>query len=183
MPVVGHHVTNAVVVCLPQPPNGPRVCTARPQDTFADIHSEKHPASSVLRLTQIHTPVSHSLSENELKTCTPLLKILCLLLMKYLIGILGHWLFYGNELKIIYVCFPVESAVKMQIQKLDWILKWYRLALKRNMQSRNLMLTENYTNTLWNIKLKLPQRGPLMDGFKSNLNPPSQQLSVWRRMP
>ena len=85
MPVVGRHVAHTVVVYLPQPPKDPRVYTIKPKDTFADIHSEKHPASSVLRPMLTHTLGSHSLSENKLRTCTPFIKIFCLLPINLLI--------------------------------------------------------------------------------------------------
>ena len=75
------------VVCWPQPPSSPHECSAGPQDTFSHIHSAKHPTSSTSVPTQTHTPVSHSLNDNELRICTPLIKIFCLLPMKYHGGI------------------------------------------------------------------------------------------------
>ena len=72
---------------LASTPSSPHECSAGLQDTFSHIHSVKHPTSLMLVPTQTHTPVSHSLNENELRTCTPLIKIFCLLPMKYHGGI------------------------------------------------------------------------------------------------
>ena len=66
-------------VCWPLPPVVLHGCSSGLQDTFVNIHSGTHSASSMLLPTQTHTPVSHSLNESELRPCTSLIKIFCLL--------------------------------------------------------------------------------------------------------
>ena len=86
MIITGHSDDVVAVICWLQPPSSPHGCSAGLQDTFSHIHFAKHPTSSMLVPTQTHIPVSHSLNENELRTCTPLIKIFCAP-MKYYGGI------------------------------------------------------------------------------------------------
>ncbi len=58
--------------CLDLHPGYPG--TPKDSGIFADIHSETHPASWGLLPMQIHTLVTHSQDENELRTYTPLVK-------------------------------------------------------------------------------------------------------------
>ena len=69
--------------------------------------------------------------------------------------------------------FPTETAVKMQTQEHYRILKRYQLAVKSDVKVRIFASSKNNTDTLWNGKLKSPQRGPMLDGVKSKLNPSS----------
>ena len=181
MPVIGHHFANAVLVFLPQPPNAPRVYTAGLQDTFADIHSENiQPPQCCVWRRPMHR---WAITQNELRTCTPLIKNLYLLPMKYLISILRHLLFDSNEL-INYLCvFSNWVCCQNADTRTELNFEMVSAGLEENYAKQKFYVEWKLQRYTLGQKLKSPQRAPLLDGVKSNLNPPSRELRIWRWMP